>query len=130
MCYWPICIISRSFSSFLYLILKPKVEFRISVEQYSVWLKDMYNNKFINWRIYFIDKSIFNCFSCSLYEIFPARTPMNGTEDFERLQEFLPNLKPGLGISAHTQAMNQGLTLLITIGVAIAGGIITGEVLL
>ncbi|XP_042218654.1 ammonium transporter Rh type A-like isoform X2 [Homarus americanus] len=65
----------------------------------------------------------------SLYQIFPARAPVEGSEDLLRLQEFIPDLEAGSGLSASGQAANQILALIITLAIATVGGIVTGLVL-
>ncbi|XP_047487124.1 ammonium transporter Rh type B-like [Penaeus chinensis] len=65
----------------------------------------------------------------SLYEIFPNRVPAADTEDFLRLQTSLPDLEAGPGYSAGGQAGNQILALLITLVIAVVGGVITGFLL-
>lgn len=65
----------------------------------------------------------------SLYEIFPARAPPHGTAQLDQLRVLLPDLEGGSGISATAQAINQILALVITMGVSIVGGIVTGLIL-
>ena len=64
-----------------------------------------------------------------MYEIFPARTPLNGTEEYERLLNYLPELKPGLGITAEAQGLNQLYALGVTIIISIGGGLVTGVII-
>ncbi|XP_071547962.1 ammonium transporter Rh type B-like [Panulirus ornatus] len=65
----------------------------------------------------------------SLYEIFPARAPPEGSPDLERLQQLLPDLQAGSGRTAASQAGSQIITLGITIVISIAGGLVTGLIL-
>lgn len=65
----------------------------------------------------------------SLYEIFPNRAPAEGEDDLLRLREALPDLEAGRGYSAAAQAGNQILALLITLVIAIVGGVLTGFLL-
>ncbi|KAK7071730.1 hypothetical protein SK128_020423 [Halocaridina rubra] len=65
----------------------------------------------------------------SLYEIFPERAPEEGTAEFARVRNLLPDLEPGSGRSAGGQAANQILALAITLGIALVGGIVTGFIL-
>ncbi|RXG70125.1 hypothetical protein Avbf_07441 [Armadillidium vulgare] len=68
-------------------------------------------------------------YGSSLYLIFPARAPSEGSEELLRLQSQIPELEPGSGISASTQALYQFLALLVSLVIAIAGGILTGLIL-
>nr|AEA41159.1 Rh-like protein [Metacarcinus magister] len=68
-------------------------------------------------------------YGLSLYEIFPARAPLEDSLELQKLQEVLPDLEGGSGISGTSQALYQLLALLVTLVIAIAGGIVTGIVL-
>ncbi|KAG0724395.1 Ammonium transporter Rh type B-B [Chionoecetes opilio] len=65
----------------------------------------------------------------SLYEIFPSRAPVEGSVDLDRLHTVLPGLEAGAGYSGAQQALHQLYALLITLAIAIIGGIATGLVL-
>ncbi|XP_068231565.1 ammonium transporter Rh type A isoform X2 [Palaemon carinicauda] len=65
----------------------------------------------------------------SLYQIYPEMAPEENTEEFTRLKNLLPDLEPGSGRTASTQAGLQIVALAITLGISIVGGIATGFVL-
>lgn len=65
----------------------------------------------------------------SLYQIFPERAPEEGSADLARLRYYIPDLEAGSGRSAGAQAGNQILALLISMGIAIVGGLATGLLL-
>ncbi|XP_063869469.1 ammonium transporter Rh type B-like [Scylla paramamosain] len=65
----------------------------------------------------------------SLYEIFPARIPVEGSPELARLQEALPGLEGGSGLTGSSQALFQLLTLVVTLVISIAGGIVSGFIL-
>ena len=67
-------------------------------------------------------------FYCSLYTLFPARVPENGTQEFTDLLKHI-NVEPGDGRSAGKQAGYQMAALGTTLVFAIVGGIITGSYL-
>ncbi|RXG70127.1 hypothetical protein Avbf_07444 [Armadillidium vulgare] len=60
---------------------------------------------------------------------FSHGAPSEGSEELLRLQSQIPELEPGSGISASTQALYQFLALLVSLVIAIAGGILTGLIL-
>ncbi|KAK4287949.1 hypothetical protein Pmani_038997, partial [Petrolisthes manimaculis] len=66
----------------------------------------------------------------SLYKIFPARAPPEGPK-LDALRELFGSegLEAGQGITAGTQASYQILALLVTMGISVAGGLVTGLVL-
>ena len=69
-------------------------------------------------------------FDFSLYTIFPARAPvLNSTQYFE-LVKFDPNAAAGLGWSAGKQAAFQFAALVLTLALAISGGLLTGKLLI
>ncbi|XP_066943155.1 ammonium transporter Rh type B isoform X1 [Macrobrachium rosenbergii] len=65
----------------------------------------------------------------SLYQIYPEMAPEEDTEDFTRIKQFIPDLEPGSGRTASTQAGLQILALAITLGISLVGGLATGFVL-
>lgn len=66
-------------------------------------------------------------FYLSLYTVFPARTPvLNSTQYFE-LVKFEPDATGGLGWSAGKQAAFQFAALVLTLVLAIFGGLLTGK---
>ena len=63
----------------------------------------------------------------SLYTVFPARAPvLNSTQYFE-LVKFDPDGADGLGWSAGKQAGFQFACLVLTLALAIFGGLLTGK---
>ncbi|WAR04449.1 RHBG-like protein [Mya arenaria] len=62
----------------------------------------------------------------SMYEIFPYTVPATGA-DFDALVQRYPDLEPGKGWSSGKQGGYQMLALVITLGIAIVGGILTVE---
>ena len=65
--------------------------------------------------------------SFSLYQIFPARAPgMNSTE-LHVIQEVFSEVSAGDGRTGLVQGGYQILALVITLVIAIIGGLITGE---
>ncbi|XP_052804715.1 ammonium transporter Rh type B-like isoform X1 [Mya arenaria] len=64
----------------------------------------------------------------SMYEIFPYTVPATGA-DFDALVQRYPDLEPGKGWSSGKQGGYQMLALVITLGIAIVGGILTGLLL-
>lgn len=65
----------------------------------------------------------------SLYEIFNHRAPVEGDPQLQELQMLVPGLQPGLGRTAHEQALFQVAAVFSTIGASALGGILTGFVL-
>lgn len=59
---------------------------------------------------------------------FPARAPHNNTSSFSDVNEVLMFLQPGEDRTAAQQAGYQLLALVITLVVAIVGGLITGKI--
>ena len=55
------------------------------------------------------------------------RAPENGTDELRRLREYLPDLEPSEGRSGLVQAGYQLLALVVTIGISIVGGLVTGK---
>nr|AAK50057.2 Rh-like protein [Carcinus maenas] len=68
-------------------------------------------------------------YGLSLYEIFPARAPIEGSPELQRLREMLPGLEGGSGLTGSGQALYQLLALAVTLAIAIGGGLVTGFVL-
>ncbi|XP_064651473.1 ammonium transporter Rh type A-like isoform X2 [Lineus longissimus] len=64
----------------------------------------------------------------SLYEIFPARAPAANTTQLLEIQKVL-SINSGSGRSAGMQAANQVFALLLSLGFAIVGGILTGFIM-
>ena len=65
---------------------------------------------------------------CSLYEIYPARAPSEGNSTaLQQIQAALPEVSPGDGRSAGTQAGYQAAALALTLGFALVTGAITGQ---
>ncbi|XP_046657631.1 ammonium transporter Rh type A-like [Daphnia pulicaria] len=65
----------------------------------------------------------------SLFRQFPARVPELNSTDFDQLKSQFPDMEPGLGRSATTQAAYQIYALLTTLALAIVGGLLTGILL-
>lgn len=65
----------------------------------------------------------------SLYRQFPARTPLNYTQEYWAVQNHMGNIKLGLGRSALAQGAYQIAALGTTLAIAIAGGLITGSII-
>ena len=63
---------------------------------------------------------------CSLYEIFPAMAPAENTTEYMNLASTYA-VEPGLGRSPGTQALWQLVALIVTIGMGVASGCITGK---
>lgn len=66
-------------------------------------------------------------FSYRMYELFPARVPGVNSTDWIDIHAHLPDVVPGDGRSATTQAGFQMLALVVTIGIASVGGALVGE---
>ena len=64
-------------------------------------------------------------FPFSLYNIFPARVPENGTQEYTDLIKHI-DVEPGDGRTAGKQASYQIAALATTLAFAIVGGILTG----
>ena len=65
--------------------------------------------------------------SSSLYHMFGARTPPADSPVYMKLSTFIPMLKPGSSRTAMAQMGFQMVALLVTIVLALLGGVITGE---
>jgi ammonium transporter Rh len=65
-------------------------------------------------------------FSCSLYLQFPARAPHSNSSALNDVNEVLMFLEPGDNRSALQQAGFQLAALMVTMVVAIVGGLLTG----
>ena len=74
----------------------------------------------------FNDRVLFG-FSSSLYLQYPARSPLNGSNDLVVLRQDLVKAEPGLNRTASEQAIYQLAALGITLLIAIVGGAITGQ---
>ena len=61
---------------------------------------------------------------CSLYLVFPARTPSANVTEFSGL-----GISPSVGRDAGTQAGFQLALLASTLTISIAGGLLTGEMI-
>ncbi len=72
-------------------------------------------------------KNFCNFFHFSLYEIFPARAPINNSTAYIDLTSFKPDIAPGLNRSAGEQAAYQAVGLILSIAFGVVGGLITGE---
>ncbi|XP_065563752.1 ammonium transporter Rh type A-like isoform X2 [Artemia franciscana] len=68
-------------------------------------------------------------YSYNLYRIFPARAPLDGTEDLLGVRNHLPDIEPGLNRSASEQAAYQIVVLLVTLAISIVGGLLTGLIM-
>ena len=62
----------------------------------------------------------------SMYQIYPAMVPKNGTPEWEDFHKKY-TLEAGDGRTPREQALWQLCALGVTIGMSIVGGIITGE---
>lgn len=65
----------------------------------------------------------------SMYQIFSHRAPTADDPAFLKLQELIPDLKPGLGRTAKEQALFQVAAIFATIAAAAVGGVLTGFVM-
>ena len=63
----------------------------------------------------------------SLYQLFPQRAPEEDTDELAKIQEVFSMVSGGKNRSAGMQAGFQAIALVMTLGVAIVGGVITGE---
>jgi len=70
----------------------------------------------------------FATYSHSLYKIFPAMVPTEGSDEFVALSAFL-KVEPGEGRDATTQALYQLAAMGVTLGISLVGGAITGAIL-
>lgn len=64
-----------------------------------------------------------------LYIMYPALAPTSDTDDYIELKMGLASIKPGIGRSTNMQAGYQMIALVTTMGISIAGGLITGLLL-
>lgn len=64
----------------------------------------------------------------SLYDIFPARVPSTG-EKLAELRENVHGISPGFDRTAYQQAGFQLLALVVTLGISIVSGLITGHLM-
>lgn len=64
----------------------------------------------------------------SLYRIFPARSPLDGTGDYWNVIQTTGDVKPGLDRSGVAQGLYQIAGLFITLTFALIGGLITGKI--
>lgn len=65
----------------------------------------------------------------SLYIQYPAMAPVAGSKEFLDVYEDFSRVKPGLGRTAHKQALYQLASIGTSLGIAIVGGIIAGSVM-
>lgn len=65
---------------------------------------------------------------CSLYRIFPARSPLNSTSDYWNVRQITGDIKPGSDRSGTAQGAYQIAGLGVTLVVALVGGLITGSI--
>ncbi|KAF8792591.1 Ammonium transporter Rh type B like protein [Argiope bruennichi] len=65
----------------------------------------------------------------SLYQLYPARSPLVNTTEFQRIRSVLKDINSGEDWSEASQAYAQLEALFTTLAVAIAGGIVTGYVI-
>ena len=63
----------------------------------------------------------------SLYQVYPALVPQNGTAEWEEFNKIY-TLEPGKGRTQRQQALWQLCTLGVTIGISLVGGMLTGEI--
>jgi hypothetical protein len=63
----------------------------------------------------------------SLYRQFPARSPLNSSSEFSKIQYYDLKIDPGRERTALQQAGFQIVTLIVTLVIAIIGGLVTGE---
>jgi|ERR1712004_4435 len=66
-------------------------------------------------------------YGMSLYKIFPAMVPEEGTPELAALSHL--DVDPGLGRDPNTQALYQLAALGVTLGISLVGGAITGAIL-
>lgn len=66
----------------------------------------------------------------SLYRQFPARSPLNSSSEFLRIEYYNLRIDPGIERTASQQAGYQIAALVVTLAIAIVGGLGTGMVLL
>ncbi|EFN78373.1 Ammonium transporter Rh type B [Harpegnathos saltator] len=64
----------------------------------------------------------------SLYDIFPARAPSSG-QKFAELRDNMYDVSPGYDRTAYQQAGFQLLALVVTLGISIVSGLITGHLM-
>nr|XP_012224503.1 PREDICTED: ammonium transporter Rh type A [Linepithema humile]XP_012224504.1 PREDICTED: ammonium transporter Rh type A [Linepithema humile] len=64
-------------------------------------------------------------YNYSLYEIFPARAPSSEVK-LSEIRNNYPGISPGLNRTAYQQAGYQLLALVVTLGISIVSGLITG----
>ncbi|XP_013381459.2 ammonium transporter Rh type B [Lingula anatina] len=69
-------------------------------------------------------------YGLSLYQVFPARSPVENSTMLQELQARFSEIEAGLGRTAGEQAGYQMATLGVTLGIALLGGTITGFLLL
>lgn len=65
----------------------------------------------------------------SLYSLFPAMAPPSNTTELDVIQEVWPDVKPGYGRTAGTQAGYQMIAMVTTFAAAIISGLITGFIM-
>lgn len=62
----------------------------------------------------------------SLYRLFPARSPVNGSSEVLDAKYYHRKIQPGQGRSASEQAGYQIAALVVTLAISIIGGLGTG----
>jgi len=65
----------------------------------------------------------------SLYEQYPAMAPPLNSTELTRIQRQFPDVTAGIGRTASAQAGMQIVAMLVTLGIAISGGIVAGVLL-
>lgn len=71
----------------------------------------------------------FDEYGYSLYRQFPARAPLEGTPEFEKIHHYVNLHEGGLNRSASLQGCYQIAALFMTLAIAIASGVVTGFIL-
>ncbi|GIX87658.1 ammonium transporter Rh type B [Caerostris darwini] len=66
-------------------------------------------------------------YGLSLYQLYPARTPAENTTEFQKIHSVLSQVAPGYGWSERNQVCAQVEALFTTLAIAMAGGMVTGE---
>ena len=63
----------------------------------------------------------------SLYKLYPARVPARNTTKYQDLIRIQPQLQPGQGRSSYVQGAYQLGAILVTVVLALVGGVLTGN---
>ena len=89
------------------------------------WLKNLFRNRFL--IKFSITKSTLEN---SLFDIYPSRTPLDGTDDFEEIKTFWKaNRQPSMRRSSNTQMLMQLAALATTKIVSILAGLLVGLII-